>query len=47
MDDFLFLANSYGATMLLRQGVPSPARFFLRELHNVLATRNGWGGVST
>jgi hypothetical protein len=22
----------------------APARFFLRELHNVLATRNGWGG---
>jgi hypothetical protein len=22
----------------------APARFFLRELHNVLATRTGWGG---
>ena len=22
----------------------APARFFLRELHNVLATRSGWGG---
>jgi hypothetical protein len=24
--------------------VIAPARFFLRELHNVLATRSGWGG---
>jgi hypothetical protein len=23
----------------------APARFFLRELHNVLATRTGWGGL--
>jgi hypothetical protein len=22
----------------------APARFFLRELHNVFATRSGWGG---
>jgi hypothetical protein len=24
--------------------VIAPARFFLRELHNVLVTRTGWGG---
>jgi hypothetical protein len=37
------LAAIVGKAKLLYLAI-APARFFLRELHNVLATRTGWGG---
>jgi hypothetical protein len=37
------LASFAGKAQFLYLAI-APARFFLRELHNVLATRSGWGG---